>query len=132
VKLRILHLEDNLDDAELVRITLKRQNLDCDIHAVSTGDAYLSALQSHKFDVILSDSGLPGYNGADALAAAQAHCPNVPFIVISGHTEPFEDCDAVQQIEGVAACISKTDLKRLAPAIVAAVDAGKERAGRRG
>ncbi len=75
MKLRILHLEDNAVDADLVRASLARSGLNCDILPVNSGDAFLSALRRPEFDVILCDSGVPGYDGRDALAAAQDQCP---------------------------------------------------------
>src|SRR5262245_15998987 len=45
MKLKILHLEDNADDVELVRHSLGRQGLECDIHAVASGPDYVSALE---------------------------------------------------------------------------------------
>jgi CheY-like chemotaxis protein len=56
MKLRILHLEDNATDADLVRSSLARGGLNCDILPVNTGDAFIAALQQPEFDVILSDS----------------------------------------------------------------------------
>jgi hypothetical protein len=45
MKLQILHLEDNVDDVELVRRSLGRQGLQCDIHSVTTGPDFVSALE---------------------------------------------------------------------------------------
>jgi signal transduction histidine kinase len=120
VKLRILHLEDNNDDVELVRLALKRQKIDCDILAVANGDDYLSAIDNSKFDVILSDSGLPGYDGREALAVARNRCPDTPFIVLSGNAEPFDPTDKAET-EGVTARLPKSDLKSLAGTIQTAV-----------
>jgi hypothetical protein len=39
MKLRLLHLEDNGNDVELVRTTLERDGIDCDIPAVGSGAA---------------------------------------------------------------------------------------------
>src|SRR5258708_29999749 len=86
--LRILHLEDNRDDVELVRMSLRRHGLSCEVHPVSSGPAYLAALERQDFDLILSDSGLPGYGGDEALAAARTRCPRIPFIVLSGYPAP--------------------------------------------
>jgi signal transduction histidine kinase/DNA-binding NarL/FixJ family response regulator len=120
VKLRILHLEDNHDDVELVRLALKRQKIDCDIMAVTNGNDYLSAIDNSKFDVILSDSGLPGYDGREALAVARDRCPDTPFIVLSGNAEPFDPTDP-SETEGVTARLAKSDLKSLGGAIQKAV-----------
>jgi len=121
VKLRILHLEDNDDDVELVRLALKRQQIDCDIRAVATSNDYLSALESAKFDVILSDSGLPGYDGREALAVARDRAPDTPFIVLSGNSEPFDALDAAETV-GITAQLAKSELKSLAGILRRVVD----------
>src|ERR1700735_4175616 len=93
MKLRLLHLEDNGDDVELVRTTLARDGVDCDILAVDSGDAYLAALQQPPFDAVLSDSSVLGYDGSEALSAARERFPGIPFIVVStapGAAEPRE------------------------------------------
>ncbi|MFL6606090.1 MAG: ATP-binding protein [Steroidobacteraceae bacterium] len=113
MKLRILHLEDNATDAEMVRLSLARDGLNCDILPVNSGDAYLAALQRPQFDVILSDSGVPGYDGRAALAAAHDSCPDVPFIVVSGFPQRV-NCPAALQ---PAAAVAKSELEQLAPII---------------
>jgi signal transduction histidine kinase len=116
MKLRLLHLEDNGDDAELVRAALARDGVDCDILAVDSGAAYLAALQQSYFDAVLSDSSVPGYDGSEALSAARTLIPGIPFIVVSasaGSTEP------VASLPGASASahVAKTELHRLAPTI---------------
>src|SRR5262245_33259107 len=113
MKLRVLHLEGDTGDAELVRLSLARGGLNCDIEPVNSGDAFLAALQRPEFDVILSDSGVPGYEGRAALAAAHDRCPGVPFIVVSGYPAPQDPQAAVRP----AGAVAKAELERLAPTI---------------
>ena len=116
MKLRLLHLEDNGDDAELVRTALTRDGVDCDILAVDSGAAYLAALQHSHFDAVLSDSSVLGYDGNEALSAARERFPGIPFIVVStaaGATEPRGS--SVE--DSATARVPKSDLQRLAPAI---------------
>ena len=116
MKLRLLHLEDNGDDAELVRTALTRDGVDCDILAVDSGAAYLAALQHSHFDAVLSDSSVLGYDGNEALSAARERFPGIPFIVVStaaGATEPRQS--SVE--DSATARVPKSDLQRLAPAI---------------
>jgi signal transduction histidine kinase/CheY-like chemotaxis protein len=108
VKLQILHLEDNRDDVELVRHNLARGGLEFELHAVESASDYLSALDEKRYDVILSDSGLPGYDSRAALLAAQARSPSTPFIVVSA---------ADSGLAGSAAFVSKTDVTQLAEVI---------------
>jgi signal transduction histidine kinase len=116
MKLRVLHLEDDAGDVELVRSMLAREGFDCDILAVDCGADYLSALQHSQFDLILSDSGVPGYEGRAALSAAHERCPDVPFIVLSGNPE-LADARRDAEANGAAACVAKTELERLGTAI---------------
>jgi signal transduction histidine kinase len=114
MKLRILHLEDNADDADLVRLTLARGGLNCDIMPVNSGEAFSTALERPDFDVILSDSGVPGYDGRHALAAAHDVCPGVPFIVVSGF--PQRSIDSLASVQPAGA-VAKSELEQLAPTI---------------
>ncbi|MCP8689624.1 ATP-binding protein [Marinobacterium sedimentorum] len=112
--LRILHLEDNADDAELIRAALSRQGLASDICVAASRDQFLYALNSTRFDLILSDSSVPGFSGQAALDVIQRQCPGVPFIFVSGHADETGSSDT--QTPGNV-CIPKTRLERLAPAI---------------
>src|SRR3569833_3103531 len=111
--LRILHLEANATDADLVRASLARGGLNCDILTVNSGDAYRAALKRQEIDVILSDSGVPGYDGRDALTAAHDQCPSVPFIVVSGSPRRDNTEGALRPV----AAIAKSELDKLPPAI---------------
>lgn len=113
--LRILHLDDNPDDMELVRIALARAGVDCNIDPVSDRDAYVSALERESYDVILSDSGIPGFDGGAAMLLARDTCPAVPFIVVSGSVNP--NAAASARTDHASARVPKTELGRLAPTI---------------
>ena len=116
MKLRLLHLEDNGDDAELVRTALTRDGVDCDILAVDSGAAYLAALQHSHFDAVLSDSSVLGYDGNEALSAARERFPGIPFIVVSTAAGAAEPREASVE-DSATARVPKSDLQRLAPAI---------------
>ena len=116
MKLRLLHLEDNGDDVELVRAALARDGVDCDILAVDSGAAYLSALQQSYFDAVLSDSSVPGYDGREALSAARTLIPGIPFIVVSANAGSTEPADSLPGASA-SAHVAKTELHRLAPTI---------------
>jgi PAS domain S-box-containing protein len=81
--LRILHLEDNEIDAELIKRTLKQSGMDCAIQFVCTRDEFCAALR-HPVDVVISDFCLPTYTGLEALAEVRALFPHLPFICVSG------------------------------------------------
>ena len=123
MKLRLLHLEDNGADVELVRMTLARDGVDCDILAVSSGAAYLAALKQPHFDAVLSDSAIPGYDGSEALLAARNRFPEIPFIVVSGN--PGVTHPHAASGENPTARVAKSELHRLGTELRLAVSRPK-------
>lgn len=124
MKLRFLHLEDNGDDVELVRRTLARAGVDCDILAVDSGPSYREALEQSRFDAVLSDGSVPGYDGSEALLYARELFPDIPFIVVSGNPELTHVAESTPG-SAVTACITKSELHRLGPAIKHALAQGE-------
>lgn len=85
LQLAVLYLEYSKKDIEIVYHYLI-EYISCPVHmdTASTDRQFLSYLQNNKYDLILADYTLPGYNARDALKEAQAVCPEVPFICLSG------------------------------------------------
>ncbi|MDR3402022.1 MAG: response regulator [Chthoniobacter sp.] len=82
--MHILHLEDNTADAEMAEMLLHSRWPDCSVTALTSREAFEAAVRSGDFDLILSDYSLPQYSGLDALAYARTHCPEKPFVYLSG------------------------------------------------
>ena len=66
-KLRIICFEDDINDGLLIREQFIREGLDIQFDHVSTEAEYMNKLNSEKYDVILSDYNMPGFNGIAAL-----------------------------------------------------------------
>jgi CheY-like chemotaxis protein len=60
--LRILHLEDNPDFSALVAAMLEKEGLKAELVAVADFAAFVAALESKSFDIILADYLLPSCN----------------------------------------------------------------------
>src|SRR6185369_5735299 len=82
--LRILHLEDEPDFAELVKSLFSQDGLDVRLKRVGTKASFEKALAADVFDIIISDYHLPGFSGLQALAFVRKKYPHVPFILVSG------------------------------------------------
>ncbi len=82
-KLRILHLEDDPDYAELVRAMLENGGFEANLLWVSSRAEFMTALRE-PFDLILSDYHLPNFTGLAALHLAREKAPDTPFILVSG------------------------------------------------
>src|SRR6185369_16323318 len=83
-KLRILMIEDEARDAELAQHTLRQGGFEFSFKRVDTEDGFLREVEEFKPNVILSDHGLPAFDGFSALTLAQQKCPDVPFIFVTG------------------------------------------------
>ncbi len=112
---KILHLEDNLLDAELVKEMLLGAGLNAFIARVDSKDQFIQALGEREFDLILSDFTLPSFDGAAALRLAQAQCPDTPFIYFSGTIGEEAAVEAL--ISGATDYVIKTRPKRFIPAV---------------
>ena len=82
--LRILHLEDNPADAQLLQAMLKSQGVVCTIKPVETRQAFEAALEQEPVDLIISDFTLPTFDGVSALILTRQRKPELPFIFLSG------------------------------------------------
>ena len=81
---QILILEDDNRDALLIKDQLQRSGLDFKAKRVDTRDSFLASLVRESPDLILSDHGLPAFDGFSALALAKEKAPDVPFIFVTG------------------------------------------------
>jgi signal transduction histidine kinase/DNA-binding NarL/FixJ family response regulator len=115
-KLRILHLEDDAMDVELIQHALQQGGLCADVKVVQSRADFQASIEE-PFDVILSDNKLPGFDGSTALAEARAKWPGIPFIFVSGFTDQ-EQAAEKQAATGASACVTKSTLENLTTAIV--------------
>ena len=113
--LRILHLEDEASDAELVRRTMEREGLACAITLANSRAEFTAALESEKFDLVLSDFAMPGFNGLSALAILRKKFPAVPFILLSGTLGEERAIESLKS--GATDYVLKERLGRLVPAV---------------
>ncbi len=82
--IRIIHLEDSNNDAELIREKLGDEGVVCEIVRVETRDDFTSAVERGAFDLVLADYKLPSFDGLSALAICKEKCPDIPFLFVSG------------------------------------------------
>ena len=83
-RLKILHLEDEPDFAELVSSLLEQGGVAADVRRVGDRAAFAQALENGAFDLIISDFHLPSFTGLEAMAMAKKKFPHTPFILVSG------------------------------------------------
>jgi len=127
--LRILHLEDDANDAEIVRDVLKSGGIACQVTRVETRDDFVASLERGGHDLILADFSLPSFDGLSALRIALENCPDVPFIFVSGTLGDDVAIDAVKT--GAMDYVLKERLSRIVSSVHRALREARERAERK-
>jgi len=123
--LKILIVEDNKSDADLLERELKKNGLNFTANVVETREAFEDALMKFKPGIILSDYSLPAFDGLTAFNITQGHSPDVPFIIVSGM---LGDERAVELIKhGITDYVLKDKLFSLIPKIERALKEAADR-----
>jgi CheY-like chemotaxis protein len=84
--LRVLHLEDDVRDTELLQATLEAKGVPSELTRVETEHDFVAALKHGKLDLILADYTLPSFDGLSAMRLAREYAPDVPFLFVSNAT----------------------------------------------
>ena len=127
--LRILHLEDDVKDTELLQGMLEAEGVSIELTRVETEHDFVAALKRGKLDLILADYTLPSFDGVSALRLAHEHAPDVPFLFVSGTLGEDVAIEALKK--GATDYVLKTRLARLGPSISRALREAQERTERK-
>src|SRR5579871_4538388 len=128
-KLRVLLVEDNPDDAELVILEIRRAGYQPLFRRVQTGDELTAALTNETWEVIVSDHSLPKFSAPEAFAIVRGLGIDIPFIIVSGTVGEEVAVQAMRT--GVHDFLLKGHLKRLVAAIEREIREAGMRAERR-
>ena len=113
--LRILIVEDDPLDAELMEDELRQAGWVLISQRVDDRDSYLRALGEFRPDIILSDYDLPDFTGYEALQIRKKLFPAIPFVLVTG---AIGEERAIEILTGGATdYILKRNLTKLAPAV---------------
>ncbi|HEX5418997.1 MAG TPA: EAL domain-containing protein [Gammaproteobacteria bacterium] len=112
---RILMLEDNAVDAELVVRRLSTDGLSFVNRIVSSELGFRREIAEFAPQIILSDFSLPQFDGLTALKVARSLASSTPFVFVSGTIGEERAIEALKS--GAADYVLKENLVRLVPAI---------------
>ena len=127
--LRILHLEDNASDADLIQARLESEGIVSHVTRVETQADFVASLERGSFNIILADYTLPSFDGLSALKIALEKCPDVPFIFVSGTLGEELAIEALKI--GATDYLLKERLARIVPSVRRALREAKERTERK-
>ena len=122
--LRVLMVEDQPDDAELVMRELRRAGFEPGYQRVEC-EADFSAALADRPDIVLSDFLMPRFSGLRALEILKSQELEIPFILISGTIG--EDLAVQAMKEGASDYLLKDRLGRLGPAVEHALEESRLR-----
>src|SRR5437867_5361667 len=126
---RILLVEDNPKDAELVVRELKRGGLDFQSRRVQTESDFRREIDEFQRHLVISDFSMPQFSGPKALAIARESRADIPFIFISGTIGENVAVDMMKA--GANDYVMKNNLARLVPALKRELREAEVRRGRR-
>jgi signal transduction histidine kinase len=124
-RVRILHLEDDPTDFELIHAMLEAEGISAVADRIDTPQELAAALEAGRHDLVLSDNSLPGFDGLSALKMTKEKAPELPFIFVSG---TLGEETAIESLKnGATDYVLKQRLSRLGPAIRRALKESNER-----
>lgn len=123
--IRILILEHDQNDIDLLQYQLKKSRLDYVSQVVQTREEFEKEICSFSPEIILSDFSLPSFDGVSAFQIKQKLAAETPFIIVSG---TIGEENAVELIKkGVTDYVLKEKLYGIGPKILRALAEANER-----
>jgi DNA-binding NtrC family response regulator len=124
VHYKILLLEDNESDADLIIRELKRSGLQFTSQIVDTRDQFEHALENFVPDIVISDYSLPAFDGLSAFIITNETLPGTPFIIVSGMLGEQRAVELIKS--GITDYTIKDKLFTLPPKVIRALKDAEE------
>src|SRR5437763_5828960 len=109
-KLRVLVVQDDPSDVELVLHALKTGGIQVEREIVQTAEEFTQRIRTNTYEVVLADYSLPGWNGLDTVEILRREGLDIPVIVVSGALGELMAVECIKQ--GAADYLLKDHLPR--------------------
>ncbi len=127
--IKILILEHDPYDIELLKRELTRSELNYESVVVDNKQDFVDALKNFSPDIVLSDYSLPSFDGFTAFKITKELAPETPFIIVSGTVGDMNAVDLIKM--GVTDYALKEKIYQAPPKILRALKEAKERAAKK-
>ncbi len=94
-EIRILHVDDEPDFAQMVADFLEQEGDHFDVTTATTAADGHDLLETQEFDCIVSDQDMPGRTGIEFLQEVREKYPDLPFLLFTGKGSEEVASDAV-------------------------------------
>ena len=118
--LRILIVEDNTSDVEIVKRLLNKGGFHFTDKVVDSKEEFLSAMADFEPELILCDYSMPRFDGMRAVLIREEMAPLTPFILVTGSVNEEVAVECMKA--GADDYVLKQNLIRLIPAVKAALE----------
>src|SRR5688572_23219874 len=116
--LKILFVEDSLDDFHLLTKVLEKDFPNLEAHRVDTGEEFKIAIAKQFIDLIICDHSLPQFNSNEVLTYLKQNRIDIPLLLVTG---ALSDVNAVASIKnGAVDYVLKSNLSKL-PLVVKSI-----------
>ena len=116
-KIRILHIDDNLLDRQIIKNVLQKEPGEFEVIETESRPEFELHLNKSDFDLILSEINIPGLEGLNVLQIVKEKKPEIPVIIVTG--KGSEEIAAEAMKLGAADYVIKSEkhIQNLSPTI---------------
>ena len=83
-RIKILYVDDNILDRELVRDALENEHGGFKLYEAASGAEFKKMFAAREYDLVLSDFHILGFEGLQVLDIVKAKDPRLPVILVTG------------------------------------------------
>ncbi|MCG6537532.1 MAG: response regulator, partial [Syntrophales bacterium LBB04] len=118
--IRILIVEDNPNDVELIKREINQVIKSCKFECVDTEGDFLKSLSEFKPEIIVSDYSMPAFDGLSVIHLARKNAPLTPVIICTGSIDEETAAETVKA--GAVDYVVKEHIVRLSQAVLHALE----------
>lgn len=113
-------VEDNSADGELMLHALQKGGFESESDVVQTAAEFADKVHRNKYEIILADYRLPGWNGMETVTILRQEGLDIPVVLVSGALGELKAVECIKQ--GAADYVLKDHLARLPQSVRRAIE----------
>ncbi len=123
MKLKIIYVEDNIVDYEMVKAILEESGIIDVIYRVGNKKELLQILKDDHYDIVLSNYDNSHFHGLEVIKLLAEKFPDLPLIIVTANLSDEIAVDLIQK--GAWDYVLKENIYRLIPSINSTIDRKK-------